>query len=185
MLPASIWLQTALAFVGWPYFAGLFVFKSITGREAAKDTQTSRLDLIRVEMENRIIGHESITLLFEFRDIFYRYTGLSQEAANVSAAKGSSELFKIADGGNRDLSAKCMARRNARRLDFHRNLAAREFVDFMATVPVFERDHLIIQAIAICDELADAATRAELSDLLFRLAPETTRPAPAAMRKTA
>lgn len=71
--------------------------------------------------------------IYEFREIFERYTGLTMELVNENEeiADSEKEIFRITNHENKKLGEICLHRRNRKRLVFHQNLARLDFFDVL------------------------------------------------------
>ncbi len=57
--------------------------------------------------------------MFEFREVFYRSTGLSNAVANTRPDPPTHELFNITGHPSKALATRCLARRNHAKLERH------------------------------------------------------------------
>lgn len=115
----------AIHFALWPFFA-IASLRSLAVQP--EQSLERKIDELRTEFEAEAFNGESGR---EFRDVYARYTGL---ALALRAANGdaSSELFDIVRHRDRHLAARCLDRRNRRRLEFHLLQARNEFEGMMA-----------------------------------------------------
>ena len=74
------------------------------------------------------IDRRDIRAVLEFRDVYARYTGLAMALTHTNGDVPN-ELFDISGHKGPDLAARCLARRNRRRLEFHMLQAKNEFDD--------------------------------------------------------
>ena len=115
-------------------------------------------------------GNESISSIFDFREILLRYAGLS-EAANVNASGDAvNELFALSGSDNKELASACLARKNQRRLEFHQSLVRGEFLDMISEFAEAESGRQRILELAI--ELASGVNDSVTADSLTRLMSE-------------
>lgn len=71
--------------------------------------------------------------IFELREVFDRYVGLTLARENQDAsAPENSLVFKIAGNESFELASKCYQRRNAKLLSFHQTLAGQDFLKLIA-----------------------------------------------------
>jgi len=116
-------------FILWPIFAPAILRRSLLVREANIE---QALSIIRSAIEKiAFVGSQTIPV-FEFREIFARYTGLTLALNAGGAPNFSADLFKVSKHGNLALATACLNRRNRQRLSFHQMQARREFVDMVA-----------------------------------------------------
>ncbi len=156
-------LAATAAFVVWPIFLSQLLSTSIPVSEI------SQSDQIRSEIERRAFAGESIVSLFEFRDVFYRYSGLSI-AANSQATKGHKhwgELRSTGDNGRSPLELRCLERANQRKLEFHRDRTRQEFVELISRLSKSSPDAgaAVKLAVDLAVHLGDKAAAAELGVL--------------------
>jgi hypothetical protein len=130
---ATGWVLILSSFLFWPVFAiGLLVDRFVPGKRAADTAANARIECIRSEIERAAFPSGATASLFEFREVFYRFTGLF-EAANIGiSTKRSNELFEVIGHSNKALASQCLARRNREKLAYHQMLARNEFVDVIA-----------------------------------------------------
>ncbi|HVE59463.1 MAG TPA: hypothetical protein VNB22_21815 [Pyrinomonadaceae bacterium] len=71
--------------------------------------------------------------IYEFREIFDRYSGLSLEieSENEEFSQPETEIFRITNHTNKKLGEICLHRRNRKRLTFHQKLARRDFFEIL------------------------------------------------------
>jgi len=144
------WLGVVSSFLFWPAYAVKLLGERIFSNEARiKSELRNRLEDLRLDIESVVFKGESISLLFEFREIYARFTGLS-EAADAAQDKSRAEIFEISGHQNKSLASRCLARRNAGRLAFHRTIAREDFVELIsrltASIPNGnELEHLSVE----------------------------------------
>lgn len=114
-------------FLFWPLFAALSVRATLVFRPPQASLE-EKLDSLRTEYEAEI-GAASV---FEFRDVFARYTGLAIASASEENGTIGDELLKIAGRRDRTAAMACLARRDRRRLEFHLLQARNEFTDLIS-----------------------------------------------------
>jgi hypothetical protein len=71
--------------------------------------------------------------IYEFREIFDRYVGLSVEvqAETGEIQPAETEIFRVTNHNNKKLAEICLNRRNRKRLTFHQKLARRDFFEIL------------------------------------------------------
>jgi len=162
------WLKIVLSFLLWPvYLADLLIGRIFNSRERADEDRRYRIEEIRLDIEHLAFSGEPISLLFEFREVFSRFTGLS-DAVNAPNARSTKEIFAVTDHDNKLLGSRCLDRRNAKRLAFHRALARNEFVDLLSrlTIDVLVRIDLATLGTELAEHLQDPDLKADLTSLL-------------------
>lgn len=121
-----------LSFLFWPIFAIRILIQLIENGPAHKlQLSKIRLDEIRLEIERIAFTDATPSPLFEFREVFHRFTGLAEVVNEKSASKFSNDLFDISGHQNKALASRCLARENRRRIEFHRNRARYDFIGLM------------------------------------------------------
>jgi hypothetical protein len=89
----------------------------------------------KLHLENIFIKNNSGIPIFELKEIFDRYIGLTESALNQDDLNESNpEFFEIAGHEKSNLAAKCYQRRNRKLLFFHHTLAGQ---DFLKTISEF------------------------------------------------
>lgn len=163
------WAIMLASFLLWPVFAVTLIANWTAADEDNTDTlANARIENIRSEIERVAFAGGETAALFEFREVFYRFTGLFEAANTEITKKPSSTLFAISGHINKDLASQCLARRNREKLSFHQTLARNEFVDVIADLA---RDKKICWeigrlALELTHHLGDDDAMADLSALL-------------------
>lgn len=150
------WLSFATALIGWPIFAAMLLFRRVRIATAAPDADIERL---RVQMETAAFPDREIQGVFDFRETFYRFVGLSNAVNEPESDKPATELFEIGGGGNTQTAARCLARRNRIRLHRH-YLKAR--LEFMSSIAERADEDLNSLASELAVHLGDPLARGEL-----------------------
>lgn len=158
----QICLRSALAALAWiPYALRLlhdFITKNFFEKTTKTDSTERKLDALEKRLSQILLESGAPVSLFEFRETVERYAGLTLACRNADQSRtfpAGVELYRIALRGNVALAAKCLDRRNRRRLEAHQ-ISARE--DFLQAVTVL-KNHLSDP------EILCAAT-AEFADVL-------------------
>ena len=127
------WTRVFLAFFFWPVSAiALLAGKIFPSEARSKAEFHNRLKDLRFDIEQVAFAGESISSLFEFRETFYRFVGLSEAIDQVPSGKSKAEIFEITGHHNSSLASRCLARRNTAQLSFHRSTAREEFVELVS-----------------------------------------------------
>ena len=150
------WLDFATALVGWPIFAAMLLTRRVRSSTAAPEAGIEKL---RVQMETAAFPDNAIQGVFDFRETFYRFVGLSNAVNEPESDKPATELFEIGGGGNSQTAARCLARRNRIRLHRH-YLKAR--LEFMSSIAERADENLNSLASELAAHLGDPLTRREL-----------------------
>jgi hypothetical protein len=140
-LTAILWLNSLLRFVFWIPFALQMVartslianlyengFDKSNGSDAEKER---KIEEIKRFLEKKVSQNKLSPSIFEFREVFDRYVGLSVEVQNTveEISLGEKEIFRLTDHTNKKLGEICLNRRNRLRLVFHQKLARRDFFE--------------------------------------------------------
>lgn len=131
------WLNSLFVFFVWIPYAICFlrektrkktVISKLLKSEAFENElliENSKKDLERILRENATNFSS-----FEFRETVERYIGLTMANKNAdqNPTEKEKELPRISGSENKILAAKCLHRRNQKLLNFHHNLARRDFL---------------------------------------------------------
>ena len=136
-----LWLKSLLRFVVWIPFALRIVARNsfltkLYNHGFDKRTETDlkielEIEEIKKNFEQAISRDALPFSIYEFREAFDRYVGLSAEvrADDTEIAPAETELFRITNHGNKKLAEICLNRRNRKRLSFHQKMARRDFFE--------------------------------------------------------
>ena len=152
------WLVFATALIGWPVFAALLIMRRV---RTASSSHEAAIEQLRVQMETAAFPDNEIQGVFDFRETFYRFVGLSNAVNEPEPDKPGTELFEIGGVGSSETAARCLARRNRIRLHRHYLKARREF---MTSVAERADDNLNSLASDLAVHLGDPIARGELSN---------------------
>jgi len=155
------WASVASSFVLWPALALSLMFD---GFLPSKDASL-RIDRTRIQIEEIAFSGEPMSLLFEFREIFYRYTGLAE------AMDGQTETpmaySKMRWNRSDTIAAKCIARRNREKLEFHLARARNEFIDLISELASSNRQ-VAAMALEMATQFGDMAAVHDLATIRDR-----------------
>lgn len=143
----------------WPVSA-FFLIKSVrkpaSGLTSTKHSETEqKLDILRLELEDAAFSDETASLVFEFRELYARYTGLAQARSRDSVQYSSHELFLLSGHTNSELASRCIARKASNHLSIHADAAREEFVDSIAALSIAAKTGLIQTAASVADLVDD------------------------------
>jgi hypothetical protein len=136
-----LWLKSFLRFVFWIPFALQMVARTslLTNlytqgfdKQSESDAKKEReIEEIKKNIEKNLSNKDFSLSIFEFREVFDRYVGLSFEIQNESheISPAEQEIFRITNHNNKKLAGICLNRRNRKRLLFHQKLARRDFFE--------------------------------------------------------
>jgi hypothetical protein len=126
--PVYAWYDVILATIAWP----LVAIRLTASTALSKPTSIhDELWMLREEFEAHLLGNSSPEMVFEFREIFDRYTGLTI-AAKLSATPAVSALFELTAHPSTALAEPCVRRSQKTRLERHLHAARAEFASFLA-----------------------------------------------------
>lgn len=151
------WLVFVSALLGWPVFAAMLITRRV---RTATDGHDPIIERLRTQMETTAFPDNEIQGVFDFRETFYRFVGLSNAVNEPEPDRPGTELFEIGGGGSSETAARCLARRNRIRLHRHYLKARREF---MSSVAERSDENLSSLASELAVHLGDPLVRGELS----------------------
>lgn len=143
-------VAVAAYFVLWPFFAAAFARDWLSRQKAEEKTsQEAQIAHIRDAIEVAAFSKASTAAVFEFRELFARYTGLTISLQYAARLGSCHELLAISGHKNIDLASACLARRNAKRLAFHQVHAKNEFTNFIELLAASHPNEERIRALAL------------------------------------
>ena len=151
------WLVFVTALIGWPVFAAMLITRRV---RTASSSHEAAIEQLRVQMETAAFPDNEIQGVFDFRETFYRFVGLSNAVNEPEPDKPGTELFEIGGVGSSETAPRCLARRNRIRLHRHYLKARREF---MSSVAERADDNLSSLASKLAVHLGDPLVRGELA----------------------
>ncbi len=174
-----LWLKSLIRFVFWIPFAietvarkSLFTnlyairFDDSANSDAKKEIE---IEEIKKLFENILSDKKLNISIFEFREIFDRYVGLSVEiqSENVEFSLPETEIFRITNHSNKNLGEICLHRRNRKRLSFHQKLARRDFLEIFKRIfdKSSEPQRLFDKALRLADFINDSEARKTLEKI--------------------
>ena len=138
-----LWLKSFLRFVVWIPFALQMVartsfltnlYNSSFDKSSESDAKKElAIEEIKKFFENIFSGGTFSFSIYELRETFDRYVGLSLEveAENSEISPAETEIFRITNHSNKKLAEICLNRRNRKRFSFHQKLARRDFFEIL------------------------------------------------------
>lgn len=161
-------------FLFWPFYA----FQMLIGlrdqnQNSSESIRISRIEEIRTNIERQAFSNSSISKLFEFRELYYRYTGLSQLIKLEPSHRISIDLFEISGHRNKSLATICLSRRNAKRIRFHQLSAQQEFADFISLNS--HGTNLVDLALKLVNEFADNQSNGDTSEIMKEIVKSSRR----------
>lgn len=144
-----LWFKTFSTFIFWLPF-GVHLLKNkpkkkfLSYKKTFSETETTQteISIFQKQLEEIFQKSDLQISIFEFREVFDRYVGLTQ-ATDCGEAKTTGtekEIFRIADNRNAEIGAICLNRRNLKRLTFHQTLARQDFFQVINQLVKFASD---------------------------------------------
>ncbi len=175
-----LWLKSLLRFVVWIPFALRMVARTSfltnlynNGFDKASETDLKielEIEEIKKSFERQVSAAAPEFSIYEFREAFDRYVGLSAEVRddNEDISTAETELFRITNHSNKNLAEICLNRRNRKRLSFHQKIARRDF--FEICKKLFDNSAapqaLVTKAVRLVQLLDDFEARRMFENLL-------------------
>jgi hypothetical protein len=138
------WLKTTLAFILWlPLAARLFWNKfSFERSQFLTVNKEKSIFSIQKQIEAILLETDSLISIYNFREVFERYAGLTaanfDRSDNITDAE--KEIFRISKNSDIELAAICQYRRNRKKLFFHHTLARQDFLNIIAKLSELSSD---------------------------------------------
>ena len=175
-----LWLKSFLRFVFWIPFAVRMVartsllknlynnsFDAASESDAKKEVE---IEEIKKSFENIFARKSFLFSIYELRETFDRYVGLSFEvqAENIEISPAETEIFRITNHDNKKLAEICLNRRNRKRLVFHQKLARRDFFEILKKIAENSenRQNLFETVLKLAVLLNDSEARKSIEILL-------------------
>ncbi len=141
----QLWLKSILIFVFWiPFFVQLIQksrirsnFSKIASKSKINpNASNDRIQILKREMEDILNESDLNISIYEFREVFERFAGLTLARKNNQSNpyKHEKEFYRVASFQNREISAGCLHRRNQKRLYFHQTEAEKDFLKVIAGI---------------------------------------------------
>ncbi len=126
-------LTVTCSFLFWPIFGIGLLVGHFTGSKTRSARESARGVLeVRREMENVFYAGGLTSSLFAFREVFDRFTGLSQASGEIAGNSAIHEIFEITKHPNKVLASRCLSRRNRSKLIFHQARSWKDMSDLMS-----------------------------------------------------
>lgn len=176
----NLWLNSFLTTTVWFPYAIKLLQQAITGklilRRLNKINQLNtakkiRIDSIEKEIAQILLAENTSIPLFDFRETFQRYAGLTiafQNIANLETdLNNEKELFRISGNENVELGAKCLHRRNLNRLKFHQNLARTDIIEIFGSInaEIKKSEKLRLEATNLFELLNDIDAKSAFGEI--------------------
>ncbi len=128
----------------------------------------TRLDAIRIKIENLVFRNENAASVFEFREVFARYTGLIQATSMCEPETAINEIFRLSGHNNGELATRCSNRKSSLRLISHAENSRLDFVALIDSVSLNNLSAVTDLAMQAADLLSDRQTVDRLRKLSER-----------------
>jgi hypothetical protein len=158
----------ALHLALWPFFATSALLNRIGNAEASTQRLfDERIDRIRAEMESIAFSNSPVSSVFEFREVFYRYAGLTDAAKSASDPVRHTSIAELNRSGSSEVAAACIARRNREKLQLHQTESRIDFVDAISLLllETSRKPLLLSLAVRLAEHLQDRDAVDELNTL--------------------
>lgn len=143
----QLWLKTILNFLFWIPSACKILREYLSSNYSSAgnfdffdelSSSKDKLSLLQRKIEKSISETDRKTSIFEIREIFDRYIGLSLELKSTSefSNQTENEFFKLVNAKGSEIASICNQRRNLKRLSFHHKLAANDFFNLIAELNI-------------------------------------------------
>lgn len=174
---SRVLIRTFLITLFWFPFAFRLLQKVITKK--LPHAPLSKKEILRDEeitetkknLERVFLKHDPKFSVFELREVFDRYIGLTLAAENQEAmtTPENSLVFKVAGNQNAELASICHQRRNRKLLSFHQTLAGQDFLKLISEFATRFSDAVQIENISLkLVELLDDEKTGKSLRKLFR-----------------
>lgn len=154
--------RAAAAFLFWPALFAKFVYERVASRGIST---RDRVEKIKAELERLAFSDGETASIFEFREAFDRYVGLSESLSQDGTTRYPiTELLSVSGRELDEATTECLYRRNHKKLKFHLTIARNEFLDLVGHAASHETTGM--SAAALWAELADLVGDIEAKDQL-------------------
>jgi hypothetical protein len=165
------WLNSLLVTLFWFVYAiklshSLVTKKLLNYEFDEKKLADSKIDEIEKKFSQLMLDERTGFSLFEFREVFERYVGLSK-AIEIEAVDAEAELYQISNHENKKLATKLLNRRNRSRLVAHHTFARRDFLRAIEKIAsnFSQKEKIRNLATDFVKLINDAEAEAELSQI--------------------
>ena len=124
-----------------------------------------KLDSLRLDLESAAFMDGTASSVFEFRELFARYTGLAQAAVVDSGQNTETQPFLIMGQNTAELGSRCLGRKASNRLTVHANAAREDFVESIAASSIGAEQSVVQMALTVADLVGDHRTVGMLREL--------------------
>lgn len=156
----NVVLGLLLQIVLWP----VFTVRMLVGGKGDQPSSGKEIGRLQAEIEQIAFAKGSGAAIFDFREVFSRYTGLSRAVAAEVRNDQISEIFEVSKADDPILASVCLERRNREKLIFHHIEARNEFVDIIGGMAI-DSPEVISRAAQIAVALRDEPAVEDLAAL--------------------
>ena len=158
-ITAFAYLRMTSGYLLWPLVAVRNVARFFTTKPVAQVEQTNKFDAIRTELEQALFASgntfsESPATrrdLYNFREVFYRYTGLAAAIAEFRMQNAESDRFhsSFIIHHSSFVRSACIRRRDRQKLDMQFRAARQDFAEMLGATTTTKIDRTV-EALAEC-----------------------------------
>ncbi|MEQ1921245.1 MAG: hypothetical protein ABL952_01940 [Pyrinomonadaceae bacterium] len=157
-------LRTTFAYFAWPAAAPRLAYR-IAVATYDEHTFTQKVEHIRGRIESLAFAKATSAEIFEFREIFYRYTGLTEAGSSIVGTDHITNLDEIGFIADPATAARCSARRNISKISTYQSIAREDLIALVRSIN--HRDPEIAgQTLDLAVMLNDKATAEQLHEML-------------------
>jgi hypothetical protein len=172
----------AAHFAFWPIFAAALCMAWFSGsNEAAASDLDSAVGSIRNRIESIAYDNRSTPAVFEFREVFARFTGLTMALKFNEKGMLPEGVRGLLDRENVLAASACLDRRNRQRIVFHQVQSRNEFVSLISGIAQSHPngDQIVESGMTLARLLDDEEAIDDLSLLIPEPAKALTASSPA------
>lgn len=163
------WIPFAIQLVARKPLLTKFYNTNFDAKTISDSKREQEIEEIKKSFERSLSRTFPSYSIYEFRETFDRFVGLSLEVQTetVETAPAEKEIFRIANHGNKKIGEVCLNRRNRLRLSFHQKLARRDFLQMFGLIleKADEPQILFNKSLRLADMLNDLEARTGLENL--------------------
>ena len=123
-------LRTTFAYFAWPAAAPRLAYRIAVANYDAQ-TFTQKVEHIRGRIESLAFAEATSAEIFEFREIFYRYAGLTEAGNAIIGTDHITNLTGIGVIADPAIAARCAARRNQNKINAYQLIAREDMIAFV------------------------------------------------------
>lgn len=132
-------VRSVAGYLLWPLVATRNVARFFIAKPVA---QKDELDAIRTELEKALFANSNAKDLYNFREVFFRYTGLAEAASEITQPLNNSALLNVARNTNHNLRDACLSRRDRQKFNYQFVSARQDFVEIITTIKNINIDEI-------------------------------------------